>query len=235
MQEQRQLGRWSKLFGGPLHFELEASRAKEIGAVWTPSNDGDQVDIVFDLMDGYVTPAWGSDSTYLYLRRPEGAWKTKLDLSMVGRIGLIHQRFANGTVSDNVLLGRGFGEKGGWIFSAMAPATAGEIDSLFALDSLAGKVDADEEGTALWNFVERSTLRDVVAAGCAFGNDHLDFALANGCLIATDCASKMRVAYDLSKNSEVRKSMEADRLWLRFEGRWMKPVDVKVPSFSLAG
>jgi hypothetical protein len=235
MEEQGRMGRWAKLFGGSLRFELEAARAKEIGAVWTPSKDGDEVDIVFDLIDGYATPAWGSDSAYLYVRRPEGAWKTKLRTDLVDRIGLIHQRFKDGTESDNVLLGRGFSGRGGWIYSAMEPATAGEIDALFTLEGLAGKVEADEEANALWKFVERSAQRDVVSAGCSFGSDRLEFSQVGECLIATDMDTKWRVVYDMSKNTEVRMSMEAGRLWLRFEGRWMKPVDVKVSLVSLAG
>lgn len=232
MDQQGCAGRWARLFGGSLRFEAEASRAKEVGAAWTPSDDGDQVDIVFDNIEGFATPAWGSDSEYLYLRRPEGAWKTRLQKSMVDRIGLIHQRFVDGTVSDSVLIGRGFSQRGGWIFSAMEPATAGEIDALFALDALAGKVDADEEGSALWKFVERSARRDVVSAGSLFGSDRIEFSQVGQCLIAADKDTRRRVAYDISKNVEVRKSMEASRLWLRFEGRWMKPVDVKVAVVS---
>lgn len=230
MEEQRRLGRWSKLFGGSLRFESEAARAKEIGAVWTPSADGRQVDVLFDSIEGCGLPAWGSDSTHLYLRRPEGVWKTRIDQGLVDRIGLIRQRLADGSVSDHIVLGRGFKDKGGWIFSGMTPATPGQIDALVAFQppSDQPEVKADLQGCVLYDFIERSEHRDVVEAGEPIGLGKVAFSRVGDWLVAKDIESGWRTAYDLSENRSVKASLEANRLWLRYGTGWMTPIEVKI-------
>src|SRR5471030_584170 len=70
------IGRWSALFNGRTSFKDEVGSAIEIGAKWNRS--ARQRDIILDEIPGWLTPLWGSDRQWLYIRRPEGVWKTKI-------------------------------------------------------------------------------------------------------------------------------------------------------------
>lgn len=226
MRDAKLSGRWSSLFSESLNFDSEISHAREVAAQWRRSGVGRQMDVVLENLKGNVRPAWGSDADFLYIRNPEGVWKTKLDRDSGTRQVIIHQLLPDGSVSGGVLLGREIENKGGWFYGSQFVTSACDIDEShrFGIEG----IDADERGCPLFEFAELSGSRDVVLAGDSVGHTDIRFERDGDWLIVVDLKSNRRIAYDIAANRVVSESAMNDRLWLRFSGPWMTPVDKKV-------
>ena len=230
MRDANLLGRWSSLFSEALIFDDEILHAMEVTAQWRRSESGRQIDVVLENLKGYVRPAWGSDTDFLYVRNPEGVWKSKLDRDIGTRQVIIHQYLPDGAVSGGVLLGRGIENKGGWFYGSQSVTSASVIDEShrFGVDG----IDADELGSPLFEFAELRGSRDVVLAGDSVGHSDIRFERNGDWLIVVDLKTNRKIAYDIAANRAVLESAMNDRLWLRFNGPWMTTVDKKVKLVS---
>lgn len=233
MSKTAKIGRWTELFGRPTSFKIEIQKAREISSQWRHIENSPHVEARLEFIPGHMTPIWGSDQDWLYVRRPNGIWKTRLPADLGDKRVLLCQNDGAGGVLGGLPLGSMINAKGGWFENEGADSIdAVEIDQ--ALDAAHLYVDAEELGHPLWDFAESSASRSVVQAGEHFAHANLDFELQNDWLIAVDKGSGRRVAFDVSKNRVVKRKCLENILWLRFESAWMKAVDVHVEIMATA-
>lgn len=120
LDEDQPMGRWTGLFGRPTLFSEDARAAKEVQAKITAFGVGDLpdfqcVEIAFVGIDGWEPPVWGSDGTWIYLRRPQGVWKARLPGDIDGRMGVISEIKSGGSKSyGRAQIGKGFGNRPAW-------------------------------------------------------------------------------------------------------------------------
>ncbi|WP_124450427.1 hypothetical protein [Paucibacter sp. KBW04] len=227
MVNARQIGRWSKLFGKWLSFEEEVASAREIASKWKLGLEGKQLDAVIEPIAGYASPAWGSDSQWLYLRRPEGVWKTRLPQTVEGDWVMLCQKDANQGVLGALSFKTDFLGDGGWHWKDEGPLSAREIDDLH-MPIIGCPDDATEIWEPLWEVVEIANGRTLLSAGEAFGDEELSFSRSGDWLLAMDASKARNVAFDTSKSKAAKRGLEDGTLWLRLQGEWMQSRDIQV-------
>lgn len=223
----RRMGRWSKLFGKFLSFEEEAASAREIESKWKLGLDGRQLDVVIEPIAGYASPAWGSDRQWLYLRRPEGIWKTRLPEAAEGDWIMLCQRSEGREVLGSLSFPTGLLGDGGWHWRDEGPCSARDIDDLHS-PVMGCPDDATEMWEPLWDVVEVAQGRTLLSAGEAFGPEELSFSRSGDWLLAVDASKARTVAFDTSKSKAARRGLDEGTLWLRLQGEWMRPSDIHV-------
>ena len=233
MAQRVSIGSWSRLFGGRRSFALEADRAQAVDPEWlsTPF----QRDIVFPKLPGWLAPLWGSDHEWLYLRRPEGVWRARIPKDFCADTPItIHERsLLNGseTIRGGMGIGRSLTGHSGWIRGSAVdePIEAADLDGRSRPSSRGFEVDADIVGRPLGEVAAESAERLELRAGDYFARPPA-FALDGRWLVATDVQSGLRVAYDIGLPGYefVGEALDAERLWLRFEGRWLASFAVQV-------
>lgn len=229
--EKKRTGRWGAMFEGRSSFHDEADRSVEIGAKWIVQPG--QVDIVLDEIPGWLPPMWGSDHEWLYLRRPEGVWKTRLPSKLKGdSINLLHQQRSNGDPTHStyggMVMGHSILNQPGWVRGRDVenPMDAAERDERALPSNRGFDLDADAVGNAWGKLVSSEPARLVVDAGDFFCSEP-SFAIQGDWLLATDPMSGYRVGFPLTSPA-LRTRIEAGELWLFFSNRWFRGIEVHV-------
>ena len=226
-------GQWLQLFGRPTTFKEDTRRAEQIGSsvelldISASQPDLRYVKIIFDEIPGWEEPLWGTDEKWLYLRRPQGVWKTPLPLEHLGRVGIVYQRRGGGGTHGGTQLGRNFGGKSSWRMMD-SEATPEELDRPQMFDA-----DGCEIGPMLFDAKLGERENTYLLAGPTFGHmpswcamDGAFIKVGDGPSRVVKCA--LAPSFDLAALCAHCKS---GKLWLRFEchmQKWRDPIEIKV-------
>lgn len=224
-------GIWSKTSGKNLSFEQEVERAIEISADWTVGIGGRQINVTVGRLDGHWTPAWGSDEHWMYLKRPEGIWKFKCQPEMRGDWLMISQRVNDQLLPGALSIKTSQLGRGGWQWDGEEALSADMLDAL-----LTPIPECPAEATEMWaplcEVIEYSAEKVVVKAGEAFDAPSdaasIECSAHGNWVLVRGPASSRVAAFDMSKSKAVREGAKAGNLWLRFDGPWMRPFEVRV-------
>jgi len=222
------IGYWTRLFGRPLSFEQETHKAVEISANWSNDTDPEQWGARIEQLPGHMTFAWGSDSTWLYLRRPEGLWKLRINEQAKGKKIVLWQRSPKGAALGQMFIRPHKIGQGGYNWGHLSLASCADIDSEFA-PSQTCPIECDEE----WPGVYEAKLEDeqflIADAGeCTNAVDATFSIHATDpeWIRVEDRATRRKFALKLSRH--FRKDALDGRLRLRLSGDWLEPMDVQV-------
>lgn len=217
-----QTGRWTEQFGANEPFANELARAVEISHAW---NDiGTQVFVELERMPGWLRPLWAFHDGWLYLRRPEGVWKTKPPALLTELPIVLCQKPPEGKYLGSEYIGDRFLPTRGWMRGAGEATSPAEMDD--ELSAIGYGVAADEVGDGLTEVIEDTPARYLMAAGDLF--DCPPAITVDGqWLVCADAASGRRAAYSLESDPHAKKALRDGRLWLRFGGPYLEPFAVK--------
>lgn len=225
MEKRKPVNIWADLFGGRRSFEVEVNNAKEIGARW--ESDGIQRNIIVENIPGWLEPLWGTDNNWLYLRRPEGVWKTRIPDGFDGATPIYLCQQIDDDVLGMLSLGQSiFGNKG-WIrgISVGQPMDAADMDDLGRHENQ--DVDADFYSPG-WGSALGFDGDEMLVDGGGHFNQIPQFWMEGDWLIAEDSNSRRRVAYPLEGYRAHRKALEDGKLWIRLGSKWSHPKEVKI-------
>lgn len=232
MMNNNDCGRWLSLFGRPTTFAEDAKKAKAISSTFQlfgKTSDGDYqyIKIVCDEIDGWEVPLWGSDGEWLYLRRPQGVWKTRLPAECEGRTGLVGQRRRGGADSIGELRIRAKSwNDPAWHFwdKKVEPE---EMDGFYG-----PPVDGYEIASLVDSCVFSDEARIVMDGGDVFGEPPKKCVYAQGCILLEGHNGR-RVMLPVAAAYDLETPVRLGKLWLRFgaDSRcWMVPFDSQVIS-----
>lgn len=221
--------KWVNPNTGPKSFDEEKTSAIEVGAKWKRGVLGSWIE--FDPIPGWKEPLWGSDSQWLYLRRPEGVWRAKLEKlpSADGTFDLyIRHPKTNALLGEKTLFPK-LANQGGWHRAGgnSAPVSASSRDqdqsTLLALP-----VNVDRAKTLVGDVLCYEPQRVVIQMGDSFAKPPI-FSIENNWLIAEDIESGFREGYPLGQNTMADSALLEKKLWFSYGSRWMpEPFTVKV-------
>lgn len=240
MTTRNPLGQWTRLFGKPLSFDREVEMAVEIRAEWSFDEESNQRDIVIDPIPGWPPPMWGSDDAWLYLRRPEGVWKTKLPKDkLLAAPTYLYARVEDSDDATLMLGGLALGDDihcmGGWLRGSqnITRLDAVDVDEHIREAAERENTPANELGGLLDAVVERKPGRMVVDVGDWFDRQP-SFEHHGEWLVFLDRQSGRSVGFSLRGCQAVQDAMANGHLWLRFSGQWMRPFLARVDIASAA-
>ena len=223
---------------GKSSFGEDVERAVTIGAKWSRTKH--QRDIVLEDIPGWLSPLWGSDDRFLYVRRPEGIWKSEIPRDFEDQTPiLLSQSKVDSTgsrVIGNLFLGNSIFAQNGW---HQGPPTGNGINA-FDLDDLArpstqgAKVEADAIGQDLWEVLTFEDGDLLVKAGDDFCSEP-QFTINGDWLIAKDKDTGWRVAYPVEKETRIHQALVSGRLWLQYRSPWLRKLNIKVSLPSVTG
>ena len=229
MQSQN-VGRWSAVWGKRTYAE-EMKHAVVIGAEWR-SNEH-QIDIVVDDIPGWLSPLWGSDANWLYLRRPEGIWKTEIPDGVREQVPTLLCQQKNDEHGARVIgclsIGSAIRNQTGWHagYPESKCINAFELDEICSPSTLGAKVEADAIGQELWDVLLSSEDQVLVKAGDDFCEPP-EFTWSNEWLIARDSKTGWRIAYPLEIGNPVHSALFSGNLWLQFRSPWLRAINARV-------
>lgn len=225
------IGHWASLFGERRSFFTEIERAVEISAEWTCSKY--RRDIVLDEIPGWFPPLWGSDQGWMYLRRPEGVWKTRIPEGFpCGERARLYQRKTLADGSSRIMGGMAISNPlaghSGWVCGVDKdhPLEAADIDHLLSPESRGISLDADKLLWELGALVTNSPGKILVRAEALFQSAPR-FRVKGDWLFAQDSTSGYVVAYSLDRTM-FKDALGEGRLWMRFDDGWIEPFEVRV-------
>ncbi|MDY0747938.1 hypothetical protein SNE35_25780 [Paucibacter sp. R3-3] len=221
-------GHWTRLFGKALAFHDEIAHAAEISAEWSNDTDPGQWGARIDGLPGHMSFAWGSDSAWIYLRRPEGIWKLRIPDDAQTKTIVLWQRADSGVAFGQLFIDAPERGSGGWNWDHLSSASCADIDAEFEPTSDCPR-EAHEEWPAIYA-VRRADGQIIVAeAGeCSDGRDvdlHLRGESADW-IVGVERNSGRRFALPLSQHLQA--SALQGKLWLRFSGNWQEAREVRV-------
>lgn len=231
MSNQSPKGRWSGLFNDEMNFRQQVAAAvhvdSDIELVSIPGLEDDHsyVEIIVGDIPGWDEPLWATDDRWLYLRRPEGIWKTELPLLHLGRKGVIYQRRGNSEIKfGGTQMGQNFNGKSTWHF-CRKPTSPMELDFPCGRDS-----DGFELGPMLLDACSGQPGMLTLSAGPAFGTPPKSWRFEQRRLVATGQDGRV-VVFPIPESFEIESIAKAGKLCLRFEvltHAWMEPFDAQV-------
>ena len=225
MQTRERPGRWTSLLGGERSFAEEAESAKIIASK-ARLHDG-QLDIELgDPLPGWVVPLWSVDRDWLYLRRPEGVWKTRLPRHKPGHPVVLWARRSDQDPTRGTFIGDDLRPRTGWAYRAGVPMTPADMDARKAANP-ASNCPAGEIGTTLTREVDRSGSRVVYSVGEEFGEPPI-LVEAGDWILGADRAGARSVAFRIKGADNALIALRHEELWLRFSGDLLAPFDARV-------
>jgi len=229
---------WTKGFDPEGIFENDIAHAIPIEAEWrldtACSNPSWTVSILG--IPGWTSPLWGTDDHFIYFRRPEGVWKTRIPEEVQDEMTLLLVRgyspsHRSGTIplADDIRCQPAWHGSMGFLRSPL------DIDNDRAIkDSpgYAGAHSADFLGPALCRFSPDSDAsRLIVEAEDDFDRPPT-FSRNQDWLFATDSQSSRVVAYSLEQSAAARKALDNGALWLRYAGPFLSSFIVNAACIS---
>lgn len=226
---EQQLGRWTRLFGRPTTFSEDARKAKEVASTVQLFEIGGfpnyhYVKIIVEAIKGWECPLWATDGEWLYLRRPQGVWKTRLPQAHMDRVGVIAQRRSGSSkIYGGVQIGSGFSNEPTWHFH-MQKVEPEDLDSYYGPYK-----DGFEAGPPIASWIADADERVIVDAGDVFAHAPVSCHYAGGEVLAEGPdGRKVRFVVTGLDLGDVAK---AGKLMLRFGHgpmSWMDPFDCAV-------
>lgn len=225
-------GRWTRLFGRPTLFSEDARRAKEVTSTVQMFGAGELEDfqyvmVIFEGLDGWERPLWASDGEWLYLRRPQGIWKTRLPEDHRDRIGMIGQRRGGSSkIYGGVQIGRDFSNAPAWHVH-MQETEPESMDTFYGLPK-----DGYEAGPMISEWIENDGPRVFMNAGDVFGSPPSSCKFVDGGIQAEDAGGR-KVRFPIDRSINIEPPALGGHLWLRFghgSTSWMDPFDCQVTS-----
>jgi len=165
------IGRWTALFGPTSSFCDEIAKAVEVRSdlrlreIEGLGGEFSCVEILLPDLPGRDEYLWASDKKWLYVRRPEGVWKTGLPIEHLDRICVLRQLAASGKTFGGMQLGRDprdCSNLPGWR-RRREPTTLAAMDFPYGLDEAGNEI-----GPTLSEAVEVAGGRVVMRAGPNF-------------------------------------------------------------------
>lgn len=229
-------GIWTRAFGGPLDFQQEIAKAQTVEASWVARSDPSgeartgHTDIVLLSLPGWHEPLWAADDRWLYLRRPEGVWKTAIDRSALSRgpSFLVDARFMGRRPAGRMMLGPLFERTDGW------RDKYGEATTALDMDAISDPSAAGVDGPLPFDYIGQPLIEyDGDAARLiAISRDEFRSAPTFRCvgdwLIATSAEDGLVYGYPLERLPTLRKALNKGHLWIRYQGEFMEPFEVEV-------
>lgn len=235
------VGLWTGLFDGPREFEYEIKHAKDFDAKWLTlagprgiAQSG-HVDIDFNGLPGWLPPLWGSDGTWLYIRRPEGVWRSRIpkNLLVEAPISFVQNRIGPSGLEGRMFLSTGLTPSEGWMDRFQKPCAPEEIDGLRDQKRDRQGVEVDFYAPPLVD-ITFDGARVVAKVGDLFC-DQPHFNVEKDWLVATDARSGQRCAFPLTGlgSEPALSALKEGCLWLSFEGPFLEKFEAKVnvPAF----
>ena len=224
----KRVGNWSALFGEPKTFEYEVSQAKDFDAKWHVNSE--QIEINFGGLPGWLAPLWASDGEWLYVRRPEGVWRSRVprDLPAETSIIFIQKKRGSSGESGRMFMSFNMEPTGAWMDRFQEPCSPEDIDNLRDQRRDRQGVEVDFYAPPLTDFQEDAG-RLIVSVGDLFCEPPV-FTIERDWLVATDSKTSSRCAFPITcQGSEPAKAalMEGN-LWIRFDGCFLDRFEVKV-------
>lgn len=213
--------------GEPQAFEAEVASALEINARWIKdeADGGGAWTADLDGMRGWVTPLWGALGDFLYLRRPEGIWKTRLPVGANAcALSLGIESKKSGQVVP-VGFERGLG---GWFDVFGGEVNLQELDDAQSAARFGCPVEATL-GAPLCDIARdlshsSKLTMDVREDACRAPR----FEQVGDWLVAHDSADGARVAYPLAQWPAAKAALALGQLWFRYSGPCFEPFTVQV-------
>lgn len=230
MLTKQKKGRWTSLIAEELSFRKQVAHAIEVGSkielISIPGMESEYsyVEIVVDNIPGWDEPLWATDDRWIFLRRPEGIWKTALPLQHLGRIGVVYQLGCSANKLGGTEIGRDFGSKEQWHFCRQ-PTEPSELDYPFGVDD-----GGSELGPMLIDARAGRPGALTLSAGPAFGTPPKFWRFDHDRLVATGQDGRV-VVFPIPESLDLEPIAKAGKLWLRFEvltHAWMEPFDAQV-------
>lgn len=218
-----QAGRWTERFQLCENYEAELKAAIEVEHRW--KDTGAQVTVELDALPGWLSPLWSLEKGWLYIRRPEGVWKTRLPNERTGLPVVFCQRFADGSIRGDEFIGENLSSTGGWMRGPGEPKSPVELDREGSPEG--SNADADEIARPLFNVVENTPERYVMRAGELFERPPKATSDENW-VICRDPATGRRIAYGVDSHPQARRALREGRLWLLFSGPYIDPFMIHV-------
>jgi hypothetical protein len=226
------IGRWTALFGPTSSFCDEIAKAVEVRSdlrlreIEGLGGEFSCVEILLPDLPGRDEYLWASDKKWLYVRRPEGVWKTGLPIEHLDRICVLRQLAASGKTFGGMQLGRDprdCSNLPGWR-RRREPTTLAAMDFPYGLDEAGNEI-----GPTLSEAVEVAGGRVVMRAGPEFSEPPDAWVWLGDTLHAS--RQGRVVSYPVSPALDLRPTADRGDLWLRFSTwthEWADPIDVRV-------
>jgi hypothetical protein len=184
------------------------------------------VEIVVCELPGWDEPLWAADERWLYLRRPEGIWKTLLPLEHLDKIALLYQRRTGSLgLLGGTQIGHNFDQKMRW-HRGSQPVDPSDLDFPYGFAP-----DGTEMGPMLAEEAQGAEPGQVImAAGPVFGAKPEHCWWSNDCVRARD-NNVREILFPVAHGVDLEKFAKEGSLRLRFaswQAPWMEPFDVKV-------
>lgn len=226
MTNKSSMGRWTALFGAESDYATEIMNASTIAS--RASVDGDQMDLMVDeSLQGWEDPLWGADRDWLYLRRPEGVWKTRIPRVPRGAELVVWARDPNAPEKRlGISLGDDISPTGGWRVSRRESMSPQEMDSRVRPRGIVN-YPFDELGPPLINVVSRQGANVWIEAGSAFGSPP-SLRREGAWIVGTDSETGRTVGFAVPSPSEAEMALDHGQLWLRFGGSVYTSVEAPV-------
>lgn len=222
-------GAWAAMFGGRRAFVEEAARAVEIEALFECDHGGRR-SVWVEHIPGACEPLWGSDGSWLYLRRPEGVWKARVPEGFVGGSPVWLYQKGRGAAGASMrlgglLMGESLLGRSGWIQGGKPSrlVEAADLDGQ-GRSELAKGLGVDE-AAAPWRELGEEDGKALAAGGSRFDAPP-SWSLRGGWLVASGPGGS--AAYPLAEHPRLREALDQGRLWARFRGKWFEGFDARV-------
>lgn len=225
---------WADSSGKEPSFVSEARSAALVDSQWTlgPQHPGGQAvwNVVVDPIAGWFTPLWGVDESFLYLRRPEGAWKVALPSELSGEPVLLSIISAkDGLERGPIVLGEAVKGRPGWLGQQAELVLLTDLDRQRSVKGWVGAESADVMGHALCKVVLASSnanrltidVYDDASGPPLFRRD-------GDWLFATDPGTGRVVAYAMAQATGPLAALGQGRLWFHYGGPFLDPFEVQV-------
>lgn len=231
MNNEKTEGEWTSLFGKALSFREETARAIEVKADFISetaapgASDLCRIKIVLKDLPGWREPLWATDAQWLYLRRPEGVWKTRLPARDLVKEGVLFQtRPGANKHYGGTSLGNCFDQKPGWKLFAQ-PCEPWELDFPQGKDENGNKFCS-----MLCEVAESDESRLVLLAGPAFSARPVAWRLEKDRILSI-LSNGATIVFPIAAGVDLQPSAKSGRLWLRnatWKHDWIDPMDYLV-------
>ena len=219
------LGHWCELHGN-LSFADEINLAKEVASICEVF-DGQLILELHDSIEGSEVPLWASDSTWIYLRRPEGVWKTRLPSEHDWSSVTIHVKSPGSRTYMSTVLGVESNASDKWRHRLNEYLQPSEIDNKHAIPAKWG-IDATELGCPLVGPPIAENGKLIFKAGAEFHEAPDLFYDQRWIFGSVKSNPSRRVAFEHFDDPVILDSLQRGTLVVRFSGDFLMPMDVEV-------
>lgn len=231
---------WVGKSGRERGVQEELALARLVNSTWTlrpPACEGDEPvwQAVVEPLDGWLKPLWACDEQFLYLRRPEGIWKTPLPkhvrLMRLEQAQLSIRSAKTRQPMGSMLLGcLDEGKSFDWRTDDDEPASLSALD----LDRSPERFLGAEQADFIGSFPHiRKDWSDASRLVIDLGEDASEpptFDFDGEWLYSIDATNGQVLGYFLDDEAgpTIRAALEDGQLWARYHGPFIEEFTVRV-------